>query len=42
MHKVHENQIKNALIVYLEIASFDHLHNIENSYDDASKFLEDY
>ena len=39
MHKVHENQIQNALIVYLEIASFDHLHKIENSYDEFKSLV---
>ena len=39
MHKVNENQIQNALIVYLEIASFDHLHKIENSYDEFKSLV---
>ena len=39
MHKVHENQIQNSLIVYLEIASFDHLHKIENSYDEFKSLV---
>ncbi len=39
MHKVHENQIQNALIVYLEIASFNHLHKIENSYDEFKSLV---
>ena len=39
MYKVHENQIQNALIVYLEIASFDHLHKIENSYDEFKSLV---
>ena len=39
MYKVHENQIQNALIVYLEIASFDHLHKIENNYDEFKSLV---
>ena len=39
MYKVHENQIQNALIAYLEISSFDHLHKIENSYDEFKSLV---
>lgn len=39
MHKVHENQIQNALIVYLEINSLDHLNKLENSYDEFKSLV---
>ena len=38
MYKVHENQIQNALIVYLEIDSLGH-HKIENSYDEFKSLV---
>jgi len=38
MHKVHENQIQNALIVYLEIASLNH-HKLENDYDEFKSLV---
>ena len=38
MHKVHENQIQNALIVYLEIASLNH-HKLENGYDEFKSLV---
>ena len=38
MYKVQENQIQNALIVYLEIDSLDH-HKLENSYDEFKSLV---
>ena len=38
MHKVHENQIQNALIVYLEIASLEH-HKLENGYGEFKSLV---
>jgi len=38
MYKVQENQIQNALIVYLEIESLDH-HKLENSYDEFKSLV---
>ena len=38
MHKVHENQIQNALIVYLEIASLNH-HKLQNGYDEFKSLV---
>ena len=38
MYKVQDNQIQNALIVYLEIDSLDH-HKIENSYDEFKSLV---
>ena len=38
MHKVHENQIQNALIVYLEIASLNH-HKLQNGCDEFKSLV---
>jgi GTPases len=39
MHIVDKNQIQNALIVYLEVASLNHYPKLENSYDEFKSLV---